>query len=262
MTTRALSADLATAHAKEPSRSLGTLNAADFSEVLARLAAFNPALLDDAEPELVVTARRGRFIVQPGRGKLLLRSANDPEQAYVELPAGDVPAFLDNPEYVAAPPPDHPDAPPKVADLPAPAAPRKSAFAFALLAGALALLAGSAYVTYRPNPVDSPAQYVAVADPSQLSLLRQQVVGTFATQGDERSLAIGSDGIVRYRENSPDPANVYERKATYAVAMRRDSTNPVLRTSEIGPIEIRGPHTLFYAGETYTRNPDTGGPLR
>lgn len=259
VSTRCLSADLTTADAGESARDLGTLSTEKLAEVLTCLGAFDPTQLLDADPQVVVTARRGRFFIRPGRGKLILREAHDAQQSYFELPAAEVPSYLDDRDYVPTTPP---------AEMPAastsPVRSKKPAVAAALCTIAVLLAGISALFTFRTEEIDPSSDYTPITDPARIAAIRQQVTGTYATDGDEggRVLHLSADGTVRYREPIAGSAEADERTATYTPAVRRGADTPLLRTSSLGPIEIRDAATVVYARETYTRRVDPPRPPR
>lgn len=258
-TTRCLSADLATADAGESARDLGTLSAEKLAEILARLGALDAAQLMDADPQVVVTARRGRFVIRPGRGKLILREAHDTQQSYFELTAAEVPSYLDNLDYVAASPPSE-----TVATGIQPVPPKKRSVAYMLFAATGLLVVISAFLTFRTDEVDPASDYAPITDAGRIATIRHQVAGTFATEGESggRILQISPDGVVRYREPIAGSTDFDERTATCTPAVRRGSDTPLLRTSELGPIEIRDAATLVYAREIYKRRADPPTPPR
>ena len=55
---------------------LGALDPGAFRTLIEKFAAIAPVKLIDGDPQLVVTAKRGRFFVLPSNGKLLLRPAH------------------------------------------------------------------------------------------------------------------------------------------------------------------------------------------
>jgi hypothetical protein len=74
---------------------LGALDSGAFRTLIEKFAAIAPVKLIDGDPQLVVTAKRGRFFVLPSNGKLLLRPAHAPEQPYLKFEPAELPAFLD-----------------------------------------------------------------------------------------------------------------------------------------------------------------------
>jgi len=93
--TREVSLDFSTVGPDQSPNELGAMSDAAFRTLLEKFAGIPPVKLIDGDPQLVVSAKRGRFILLPSNGKLLLRPANDPQQPYVKFAPGDVPGFLD-----------------------------------------------------------------------------------------------------------------------------------------------------------------------
>ena len=93
--TREVSSDFSTVGPDQSPNELGALSTEAFLTLAEKFAAIPAVKLIDGDPQLVVTAKRGRFVVLPSNGKLLLRPANDPQQPYVKFSPADVPAFLD-----------------------------------------------------------------------------------------------------------------------------------------------------------------------
>lgn len=248
---RALSADLTTASVTESGRDLGTKSAVELAELLARLAALDPAQFADADPHFLVTGRRGRFTIKPGRGQLLLQAVGGQDTAYFALPVDQVPAYLDGRDPVAVPAGETTPASTAVAG----GAASRGPLAFALFALAIVLVAGSAYFTFQTEDVDPVSDYEPIAAAHEVAAVRQQTAGTFAT-GDEpgeRSLEVRADGALIYREATTGSDEADERQGMYAVVRRRADRVMILRVAGFGPIEARADGTLFYAGETYRR---------
>ena len=93
--TREVSLDFSTVGPDQSPNELGAMSDAAFRTLLEKFAGIPPVKLIDGDPQLVVSAKRGRFILLPSNGKVLLRPANDPQQPYVKYAPDDVPGFLD-----------------------------------------------------------------------------------------------------------------------------------------------------------------------
>jgi hypothetical protein len=96
VTTREISSDFSTVGPDQSPVELGGLSASAFGELIEKFAAIPAVKLIDGDPQLIVTAKRGRYVILPSTGSLLLRPANDAQQPYVKFAPADVPAFLDN----------------------------------------------------------------------------------------------------------------------------------------------------------------------
>ena len=102
VSTREISLDFSTVGADQSPHELGAVSAAAFRHILDKFAGLTPIKLVDGDPQLVVIARQGRFIILPSNGQLLLRSVHDPQQPYLKFTPSEVLAFL---ETNAPPPP-------------------------------------------------------------------------------------------------------------------------------------------------------------
>ena len=251
VTTRALTADLAAARSDESSRELGALDSDGLVALLGKLAALDPSEVAEADPHLVVTGRRGRFTIRPGRERFLLRSSTD-AQNYLERAASEIPSFLDGKD-ISSPTPSDAPAPVVVR----PPAETKLVLALTLFALAALIVATSAWLTFRPDEVDPGSDYVPVTAPAETITMRQQAIGTYAsgTGDDERVLEITADGTARYREYGPGREPVDEHAGNYTLARRRADQVAVLRVSGLGTIELKGPDTLVFARDSYQRRP-------
>lgn len=134
--TREVSLDFSTVGPDQSPHELGAMNDAAFRTLLEKFAGIPPVKLIDGDPQLVVSAKRGRFILLPSAGKLLLRPANDPQQPYVKFIPNDVPGFLDET--------DEPGQAPAQTQAP----PKK----FSTLIGSAAAIAASDSATISPQP--------------------------------------------------------------------------------------------------------------
>lgn len=250
--TRELSADLSAVGTEQGARDLGTVSATRFAEILTRLAGLAAGAVFDADPHLVVTARRGRFLVRPSRGKLHLFDANDTTRTPLELTAAEVPAYLEGTEISAATP--------EVASLASSSEAVANRTRMGLVVGMLTLsalsVATSAYFTFRSTSIDADVSYTTVSAPAELASLRAQFAGEFTTGTgpNSRTLTLRPDGKLTLVEHGPDQLVVVQLADTYQVALR-DGQIAVARTATLGPIELRDAKTLFYAGELYTRRP-------
>lgn len=95
VSTREVSADLSTVGPDQSPNELGALSPAAFATLLEKFANIPPVKLIDGDPQLVVSTKRGRFILLPSGGKLLVRPANDAQQPYVKYDPANLLGFLD-----------------------------------------------------------------------------------------------------------------------------------------------------------------------
>lgn len=96
VSTREISLDLATVGPSESPNELGALNELAFRELLARFASLPAVKLLDGDPQLVVSAKRGRYVIVPSGGQLLVRPANDSQQPFAKFFVEDLPRYLDS----------------------------------------------------------------------------------------------------------------------------------------------------------------------
>lgn len=249
VSTRQLSLDLSTAGVEHNARELGQLPASQLNPLLLKLAEFAPEQMLEADPHLVVSGRRGRFLIRPARGKLRLFDANDATRAPLEIDAPQAADYLDGSELKPV------EAPAEIPLENLDKTNRRMGLVVALLCLSTALVAGSAYFTFRPRAIDDDVKYSAITAPAQLAALRQQVTNSFATgSGDgSRRLTLRADGTLTLIEYGLDNIVADERTDTYQLVLRENI--PVARTGLLGPIEVRDAKTLVYAGEIYTRQP-------
>lgn len=249
--TRQLSEDLSSAGAEHNARDLGAVPATRFLEILQSLAGLPLDQVVEADPHLVVTARRGRFLVRPSRGKLRLFDATDAARAHLELEVAEVPRYLEGVDVIA------PAAANEASlETEAPTSKSRMALAMGLMTLSLLSVAGSAYYTFQPIPLDAEISYTRVSAPVQVAALRGQFSGEFSTGKGigSRTLILRPEGTLVLTQMGADNAISDKREDTYQVALR-DGQTPVARTTTLGPIELRDAKTLFYAGEPYTRHP-------
>jgi hypothetical protein len=250
VSTRQLSADLTTVGEEINSRELGQLSAAQLHDALAKLVLITPDKMLDADPRLVIAGRRGRFLARPKRGKILLFDATDATRDPLEIGADAVADYLDGSELKVGTTVGD-EAAAVIVDE------RKSrtGLIVAMLALSLAVLGTSAYLTFKAPTFDPDSEYKAPA-PEQVGMMRQQFSGVFTTgQGDTlRELTIRPEGTLILVEHGPNDTIADRREDTYTLALHGGKT-PTARATHLGPIELRADKTLFFAGETYTRQP-------
>src|ERR1019366_4047930 len=96
VTTRELSADFTAVGPDQKARDLGTIDAAQFRRLLDQLAALEPIKLVDADPQLIVTVKNSRFLIQPQGGKLIVRPFSARDQMFFKLTPAEIPAFFED----------------------------------------------------------------------------------------------------------------------------------------------------------------------
>lgn len=148
VTTRELSADLSSVGPHLGSRDLGAIDAAQFLGLLEKLVAIDTLMLVEGDPQLFVTVKSGRFLIQPQGGKLLVRPTNALDLIFFKLSPAEIPPFLDG-MPASPPPPSSPSTligsavaraeagPPPPPPAPAPAPPPEKKSRRPLVLGAL-----------------------------------------------------------------------------------------------------------------------------
>ena len=108
-----------------------------------------------------------------------------------------------------------------------------------------------------PAPAGPPAEFDLVTAPAQLATLKKRFTGTYATSGEagERLLEIRADGTFHYQEFGDGLARTANRTGTYTLALRHATKAPLLRTRDLGTIEIRDEQNLFCQQAVFTRLP-------
>lgn len=276
--TREIALDFSAVGPDQSPHDLGTLSETAFRSLVEKFAALDPVKLVDGDPQLVVTARRGRFLILSSKGHLLVRDALDPQQAYVKFTPTELLTFLDTPEPTsgarpaASAPPPAPTAaelasapiygafPTKAAPAAAPAAPAtstasapasKRGLVIALSAIAIAAAAGWFFFLRAPAEVPPPpapvGAYDRIASPDLLANLKARTTGTYATSGEasERLLELRADGTYRFQEFGSDLATTVKRNGTYGFVLRHGTKVALIRASDLGSIELREDGSLL-----------------
>lgn len=102
--TREISLDFAAIGPDQSPNDFGALSETAFRGLIEKYAAIDALQLLNGDPQLVVTAKRGRFVVLSAQGKLLVRSALDPQEPYTKFAPAELPAFLDAADQPTAAP--------------------------------------------------------------------------------------------------------------------------------------------------------------
>lgn len=146
VSSRNLARDLSHAEADASARELGALSATSLEALLQKLTALDPTQFGEADPHLIVTARRGRFAIRPERGQVRVQTVGDAAPTFLTLAPSEVPAWLDSTAVAAATP---------GVSVPAYEPKRRisNGGAVAFLVLCLVILGVSAYLTFRPGPV-------------------------------------------------------------------------------------------------------------
>jgi hypothetical protein len=274
LATRELSADFTAIGSEHGARDLGAVDGARFLQLLEKLVAIDAVNLVDNDPQLFVTAKSGRFLIQPQSGKLLVRPTNALDQVFFRLNPAEIPPFLDG-----TPPPQpkaftsligSAAAHAETFAAPRPASPeKKSSLPLILLAGLGVLVVGatlSGWFYFRaPAPLpplppiaqSAPPPKFDLIPPLQLASLQKRIAGTYATSGEagERLLELRADGTFRYQEFGSSLAVTHRESGPYTFAFRHGTQTPVLRAGELGAIEMRDENSLVVRDIVFTRLP-------
>jgi hypothetical protein len=224
VSTREISLDLTNVGPAESPNELGALSDTAFRELLARFASIPAVKLLDGDPQLVVSAKRGRYVLVPSAGQLLVRPANDSQQPYVKFTADDLPRYLDStdqpgqsstkniqtligaasatrspvvpenaPIYgnipVSRPSASAPASAPALAAS-ADAPPVRRGLVYAVATILVLAAAGAGWVFYGPaEPTPPPparalSEFDVVSSADLVASLKKRFVGTYATSGD------------------------------------------------------------------------------
>ncbi|MEZ5412671.1 MAG: hypothetical protein R3F03_00020 [Opitutaceae bacterium] len=246
VTLRGISPDLQEVGAHHGEHSLSDINAAQLTDILARISQVNPLEADEADLQVSISGRRGRFALTANGDKHLLRPADDLDAAYTELETGAVAAWLDQSD--GTPAPETAPAPQLITVAPN----RKRRAAGAFLVVSLAALVISAYFTFQPKPLIPDSRFSAITDRATLSKLQNQVIGRFANADGDSALVVASAGRMTYLERSEDGVAPDETAAAYTI-VTLEGVGPVLRTDSLGAINVKDANTLIFNGEPYRR---------
>jgi hypothetical protein len=277
--TRQLSADFSAVGPDQPALDLGPIDSAQFRRLLDQLAAFEPIKLVDADPQLIVTVKNNRFLIEPQGGKLIVRPYSARDQMFFKLTPAEIPAFFED----AKPPPAKASTtligtavaraesvPVAPAPRPAPAPPpaRKTGRTL-ILAGLVAfalIAAGSAWIFFAPAPpvpppppapVGPPPEFDLIKSPLQLANLQKKFTGTYVTSGEagERMLELRADNTFHYQEFGSGLSVTTHDTGSFTFAWRHGTETPVLRAGGLGVIEIRDENSLVIREVIFTRLP-------
>ncbi len=246
-----LSADASAADTAHDRSDLGELPAAQVQALLEQFARLDAVSNADAEPQINLSVRSGKFIVRTGRGKLFLYNARDSAQPYAELTAAEIVSQLLG-EAGAAAEGD-------VADPADPAAqpagrprPANRGIAVAILAAGLAVNGYTAYSAFNTQTVNTRPAVTLVTDPAEAANRLREIAGTYATgsRPGDRVIEIRADGTALFsafgakgaRSYGSEPFKLGRHGGKFALALR-----------DAGLIEIQNLDTVVYYRDIYRR---------
>ena len=228
---------------------LGYLTAETLIELLKRFLAIDPLEIVNADPEIVITGRRGRYRVKNSINKLTLTPVSDPLAAFVELSADEIPHWLDQPDpsVLQADPPDYsPDI-----LLPRVSSSRRYLVA-ALMMISLGFLCATIYFSFQPTPINNEDDYRPIKNAQTIASLRKKVVGHYANVDGSVKIVVQDDRLVLRVSNGPNHSHTDESAYTYEFKTSKKGET-VLFSREIGVIILTDRATLRYNGDSYRR---------
>jgi hypothetical protein len=246
-----LAADASAADIAFDRHELGELSADQVLPLLERFAQLDAVANAEAEPQIKLSARAGKFIVRTGRGRLFLYQARDAAQSYAELTAPEIVAQLlgDGTTGVSA------DAPPGGTEGTRPAprqTPANRGIAAAMLAAGLALNAYTVHSAFNTATVNPPPAVTLVTDAAEAGNRLREIAGTYATgsQPGDRVIEIRADGTALFsafgakgvRNYGSETFKLGKHGGKFALALR-----------DAGLIEIQNLDTVVYYRDTYRR---------
>lgn len=239
-----LTPDLHSAQPDLGAHDLGAIDANRLEIILTSFRALDAIQIHDAEPQVVIEARRGKYIVRTGHGKLFLYNARDSSVPYAELEPAQIVQELGSAATTAETP-----ATPALRASTAP----HHAIGAAILAVGLLLNGYTVYSVFYVDDVNRRPPIQLVTDQRELAGIRLSVPGRYATgkEPGDRIIDVAADGSVRFmrvlstgeRTDSAD---------TYRIGRGADGIT-YLTTVDNGLIEIRNIDSIVYYRDTYHR---------
>lgn len=241
-----LSADTTAASVEFGQTDLGELTEAEFVALLERFRRLDSVQNSEVDPQILITARAGRFIVRTGQGKLFLYNARNTTEPYAELSAEEIFAHLERPAPAAT------VSSASVASTSVkPAAPHR-ATAFAILVAGLALNGYTLYSAFYTDRVGEKTVITLLTAADELAARQRDVIGTYATgaQPGDRVITVGADGSVKFSEVA-STTSINNSSDTYRLGRREKQL--CLATVDSGVVDILNIDTLVYYRDTYKR---------
>jgi hypothetical protein len=248
---RGISVDFSEINPGLEEKDLGALTTESLIELLERFLAIDPLELVDADPEIIITGRRGRYGVKNSHHKLTLRPVADPLAEFVELSATEIPAWLDQTDISW-----QPEAGTAERDLETLLIHQKSSrqyFVAALMIISLGIFGATAYFSFQPAPINNESDYRPIKNPQRIATLKKQAIGHYANvDGSVKIQVKETNRLVLIQTDGPK--NSLKEKSAYSFRIMTNAKGePVLYTQEIGVINLASNLTLRYNGDTYRR---------
>ncbi len=253
-----LDADARTAVPDQGRLSLGKLTTDQLIALLEAFRELDPLQNLEAEPEILVEARREKYLIRNDRKNLLLYNVrNTAEPAYKLTPA-EIIAELDGSAASArtttVPFAGSREKPAETIEyVPPPVAPKKPPVLLAAVAILLGL--GVLAVGFLTFSQKEPVPYTLITDSAERTQAGSTLVGVYMTGSEpgQHGIAVMDDGAIKLFELNSQvaPSVIYD---TYRLG-RLDTTLCLVTHQPGGVIEARDRDTLVYCGETYQRLP-------
>ncbi len=242
-----LSPDASQASATFDRREVGELDASQLIALLATFRGLDSVQNHEAEPQIIVAGKAGKFVVRTGQGKLFLYNARDQNASYLELTPEQIVARADEAGVEAAPEEQI------LLSTPKKRMPR--GVAASLLIVGLLLNGYSIYSAYCTDSVNQLPPVQFVTDTAELAKMEKAIVGAYATGQDEgdRSIEIKAGGRVQFTEYGQDAETRFSNTDTYRIGQRDGKICLVTKASTL--IEITSADTVTYFRDSYRRRP-------
>ncbi len=245
LTTINLTADLRTARADLGACDFGERDDAQLFAMLEIFRQIDPVQNHAAEPQIVIEAPTGKFLVRTGQGKLYLYNARDTTEPYVELNSSAILREISLP---------HADSDEAAAAEDAAAAKRTPhrGIAISILIAGLLLNGYTLYSVFYIDDVNEKPAVKLVTDDKELTTLQAAVAGHYATGSEpgDRAIDIGADGRVRFLKRIATGERA-DGDDTYRVG--RHDSQLCLSTRDSGVIDVQNAETVVYYRDTYRR---------
>ena len=252
-----LDAEARTAMPDQGRLSLGKLDADRLVALLETFRELDPLQNLEAEPEIVVEARREKYLIRNDRKNLLLYNVRNTAEPAYKLSPAEIIAELDGSAASArttVPFHGHGEKPAEVMEyVPPPVTPKKPPVLLAAVAILLGL--GVLAVGFLTFSQKEPVPYTLITDSAERTQAGSTLVGVYMTGSEpgQHGIAVMDDGAIKLFELNSQvaPSVIYD---TYRLG-RLDTTLCLVTHQPGGVIEARDRDTLVYCGETYQRLP-------
>lgn len=245
ITTVNLTADLRTARADLGACDFGERDDAQLFAMLEIFRQINPVENHDAEPQIIIDAPAGKFLVRTGQGKLFLYNARDTTEPYVELDSSAIVRELTRGHAAG-------ETSAAAAEVAAATRTPHKGIAISILVAGLLLNGYTLYSVFYIDDVNAKPPITLVTDEKQLTALQNSAAGRYATGNDpgDRIIDIAADGHVRFFKRT-DNGKRPDGDDTYRIG--RHDSQLCLTTRDSGVIDVQNIDTIVYYRDTYRR---------